>query len=350
MGVVPCPDTLHGRSSFQPSPARDATVDTQHRDRPAIGSFQNSRTPPAARLGFCCALGLLHFFLSGCATKRVEPRVVANLSGYSEGIVFDADNAAFVSVLHHQTVYTLRSSDAPAAWYRTPEPNGHKILPDGSHLLAARGGIHHIDSGGTLIKVLAPQLVTPNDLALDGDGGVYISVPAEAEQQRNSMQSGVYYLDSTGTATKVAGEFCYPNGLIVRPDGKTLLVDDSCTRQIVEFQITAPGVLSGRRLWAQLPNSKSVPDGMTIDQAGRVYMADYGTGDIVVFDTAGHILHSHPTGLQHPSNVAFGGNALRDLYVTGSRNSQDGLGQLLVLPLGVAGRSSLTLPASIRTR
>ena len=325
-------------------------MDTQHRDRPAIGSIQNSRTPPAARLGLCCALGLLHFFLSGCATKRVEPRVVANLSGYSEGIVFDADNAAFVSVLHHQTVYTLRSSDAPAAWYRTPEPNGHKILPDGSHLLAARGGIHHVDSGGTLIKVLAPQLTTPNDLALDGDGGVYISVPAEAEQQRDSLQSGVYYLDSTGTATKVAGEFCYPNGLIVRPDGRTLLVDDSCTRQIVEFQITAPGVLSGRRLWAQLPNPKSVPDGMTIDQAGRVYMADYGTGDIVVFDTAGQIVRRYATGLQHPSNVSFGGTGLTDLYVTGSRSAEDGLGQLLVLPLGVAGRSSLTLPASIRTR
>ncbi|MCX5689916.1 MAG: SMP-30/gluconolactonase/LRE family protein [Planctomycetota bacterium] len=288
--------------------------------------------------------------MGGCGASRFEPRLVADLPGYSEGIVLDANGSHFASTLHRESVFIIRGTSPPAVWYHAPEPNGHKVLPDGTHLLAAKGGLHHIDETGTLIEVLTPQLATPNDLALDGDGGVYISVPAESEQQRDGMQSGVYYLDSTGSVTKVAGEFCYPNGIVVRPDGRTLLVNDSCTRQIVEFQITAPGVLSGRRVWAQLPDAKSVPDGMTLDQAGRIYMADYGTGDIVVFDHAGKVVRRYPTGLDHPSNVAFGGPALNDLYVTGSRNAEDGLGQLLVLPLGITGRSSLTLPAPILTR
>lgn len=283
----------------------------------------------------------------GCAASPVEPRTVAELSGYSEGIVFDADGAAYASTLHRQAVWIMRGSSPPVSWYSTIDPNGHKILPDGSHLIAAKGGIHHVDATGTLIEVLAPQLTTPNDLALDGDGGVYVTVPAVSGQEREAKQSGVFYIDSSRAVLKVAGDFCYPNGVVVRPDGKTLLVNDSCTRKIFEFQITSPGVITDRRVLAELPDPKSVPDGMTIDRAGRLYMADYGTGDVVVLDHAGKVLHRYPTGLQHPSNVAFGGSDLTDLYVTGARRDEDGLGQLVVLPLGVRGRSNLTLPPSI---
>jgi gluconolactonase len=286
----------------------------------------------------------------GCAASPVEPRTVAELPGYSEGIVFDAEGSAYASTLHRQTVWVMRGSNPPVSWYNTIEPNGHKILRDGSHLIAARGGIHHVDATGKLIEVLAPQLATPNDVALDGDGGVYVSVPAVTVQERDAKQSGVFYIDSSRAVHQVASEFCYPNGVVVRPDGKTLLVNDSCTRKIYEFQIASPGVITDRRVLAELSDPKSVPDGMTIDEAGRLYMADYGTGDIVVLDRVGAHLRRYPTGLQHPSNVAFGGRDLTDLYVTGARRDEDGLGQLVVLQLGVPGRSNLTLPLSIRPR
>jgi gluconolactonase len=272
------------------------------------------------------------------------------MASYTEGIVFDAHGAAFVSVQNNETVVVIRGSAPPAAWYRTNTPNGHKVLHDGTHLLAARGGVHHVDAEGTLIEVLAPQLATPNDLSLDGDGGVYITAPAESDADREASRSGVYYLDSSRAVHQVASGFCYPNGIVVRPDGKTLLVNDSCNRQIHEFQITSPGVITARRLFAELPDPRSVPDGMTLDQAGLLYMADYGRGMIVVFDQSGKIIREIATGLEHASNAAFGGDALTDLYVTGSLAGEEKLGQLVVLPLNVRGRNPLTLPASIRER
>lgn len=296
----------------------------------------------------CFAVIGLVVHTCGCSQSQVQPRVVAELPGYCEGIVFDADGAAFASTVQRETVYVLRGSSPPAGWYRTIEPNGHKVLPDGTHLIAARGGVHHVDPDGKLIEVLAPQLTTPNDLALDGDGGVYITVPAESDQDRKANRSGVYYLDSTRAVHKVADDFCYPNGIVVRPDGRSLVVNDSCNRRIYEFQIASPGVLSGRRILAEVSDSRSVPDGMTFDQAGRLYMADYGTGMIVVFSRSGEVVREHPTGLQHPSNVAFGGKHHTDLYVTGSPGNQDGPGRLLVLPLGIPGR--LVLPDSVRGR
>ena len=89
---------------------------------------------------------------------------------------------------------------------------------------------------------------------------------------------------------------------------------------------------------------------MTFDQDGRLYVADYGTGFVTVFDGTGRLLGRYSTGMQHPSNVAFGGVALQDLYVTGAPVNEGGAGQLVVLPLGVRGRSSVALPASIGRR
>ncbi len=299
------------------------------------------------RCGVAIGLSVL---ACGCSPSRVQPRVAADLAGYSEGIVFDAEGAAFVSALHRESVYVIRGSSPPAHWHHAIEPNGHRVLPDGTHLVAVRGGVRHVDPDGRLIEVLAPQLVTPNDLSLDGDGGVYVTVPAESEQDRGAGRSGVYYLDSGRIVHKVAEEFCYPNGIAVRPDGKTLVVNDSCDRRIYEFQIASPGVLTSRRVFAEVSDARSIPDGMTLDQAGQLYMADYGRGVIVVFTQSGEVLREYPTGLEHPSNAAFGGDTLMNLYVTGSPGIEDGPGRLVVLPLGIPGRSALALPTAMGGR
>lgn len=312
----------------------------------AIRSVRGAVISTARR---AASIGLVAVTL-GCSTSQVQPRLVAEFPGYSEGIVFDAQGAAFASTVQKESVFVIRGSDPPVRWYSTIEPNGHKILPDGTHLLAARGGVHHVDPDGTLIEVLAPLLATPNDLALDGDGGVYITAPAESGEDRKAMRSGLYYLDSARELYKVADDFCYPNGVAVRADGKSLVVNDSCTRRIYEFKISAPGVLTDRRILAELAESRSVPDGMTFDQAGRLYMADYGAGVVVVLGESGQVLRTYPTGLEHASNVSFGGRNRTDLYITGSPGKQGGIGQLVVLPLGMRGRSVMALPASIRER
>ena len=162
--------------------------------------------------------------------------MAANLDGYSEGIVFAADGVAYVSGLHRETVYRIRSNEPPTVWFRVKEPNGHKILADGSHLIAARGGIYHVGPDARLLEVLGGNIATPNDLALDGDGGAYISAPAELEKDQQERRSRIYYLDSKGSVHQVADGFRYPNGVIVRPDGRALLVNDTDTRQVYELR------------------------------------------------------------------------------------------------------------------
>lgn len=280
---------------------------------------------------------------------HVTPRVVAELKGYSEGVVQDQQGAIYVSLLHRGAVYRLDPSGQPAVWVRLTEPNGHKVLADGAHLVAARGGVHRLSPSGERLGVISDGMVTPNDLALDGNGGVYVSVPAALRHDQRMGLSSIYYLDATGGAARVADGFCYPNGIVVRPDGRALLVNDSCARQVFLFDIQSPGVIRGRRVFAEVPDSGSITDGMTFDGAGRLYMADYGTGDVFVFDPGGRVLRRYPTGMRRPSNVAFVGPG-GDLYVTGAPIAENGDGRLVVLPLGVRGRSSMAVPDAVRAK
>jgi sugar lactone lactonase YvrE len=83
---------------------------------------------------------------------------------------------------------------------------------------------------------------------------------------------------------------------------------------------------------------------MAFDEAGRLYVAHWGSGRVEVLGADGRLLRRYPAGQQLPSNVAFGGVGLRDLYVTGSPVNEQGDGILTRLPLGVRGRSSRELP------
>lgn len=185
--------------------------------------------------------------------EQAQPRTVAELEGFSEGIVWNARGGAFVSLPHRGAACRIPTSGTPVLWYQVLEPNGHEILADDSHRIAAHGGIHHVSAEGRWIEVLGSELVNPNDMALDGDGGVYVSVPAATEDDQTNRLSGLYYLDAKRSPQRVADAFCYPNGIVVSPDGRTLVVNDSCTRQILRFRILAPGSIGEESLPTHAP-------------------------------------------------------------------------------------------------
>jgi gluconolactonase len=294
---------------------------------------------------------LLASLIQACglpATERVLPETVADLDGYSEGIVFDTAGVAYVSLEHRHVVVRIAPGGSPEPWLDIDGPNGHRVLPDGSHLIAARGGVFHVAPDARILDTVpvripgGPELL-PNDLALDGHGGFYVTAPADRAEDRVAG-SRVFYVDSARQPREVASGFLYPNGIVVRADGRVLLVDDGGTNAVYRFDIVAPGDLRNQALFASLPDSGTYPDGMTLDAAGRLYVAHYGAGRVEVLAPDGRLLRRYATGSRLPSNVAFGGPGLGELYVTGSPSDEQGAGILTRLPLGVRGRSGSALP------
>ena len=107
--------------------------------------------------------------------------------GIQEGVAFDARGAGFISVGRNaadtHAVYQLGPNSEPTLWIRLRIPNGHKVLPDGTHIVAADGVVLHLAPDGALLDSLTTipwsRPPPPNDIALDGHGGFFFTDTGE---------------------------------------------------------------------------------------------------------------------------------------------------------------------------
>jgi sugar lactone lactonase YvrE len=124
-------------------------------------------------------------------------------------------------------------------------------------------------------------------------------------------------VEADGRARVVAKGLHFPNGMVITPDGRTLIVGETMGHRLTAFDIQPDGSLANRRVYAQLPEDVS-PDGIALDAEGAVWLAnpegEYGVlrvregGEIVerlALDTEGYA-------------VMLGGPARRHLFICGS--------------------------------
>ena len=256
----------------------------------------------------------------------VAPVKIAEVPGYCEGIVFDRDGMAYVSDTNHGTIYRVAPDGTTAVWAKTPAPNGHRILADGTHLVADKGAVLHLDAHGKRLKDASAEsegkpLRAPNDIALNPGGGFYFTDPGGSDVQHPI--GTVHFVDAQGHTRRIAEGLAFPNGIVLRPDGRTLLVGESGFNRVLAFEVTGPGRLGKRTVFATLPKKKgdqidNAPDGMALDEAGNLFVAHYGMHTIQVLGRDGRLLRSYPAGNLTASNVAFGGPNMDQLYITGA--------------------------------
>jgi len=105
------------------------------------------------------------------------------------------------------------------------------------------------------------------------------------------------------------------------PDERTLYVADSWGEHLIAFSVAPDGALSGRHDFARLAGFRTSPegpvsgaDGITVDAAGRVYVAT--SAGVEVFSPEGAALGTIALPKQ-PQNLAFGGADRSQLYVVG---------------------------------
>ena len=255
---------------------------------------------------------------------------VAEVPGYSEGVVVGRDGAIYISDVYNGTIYRVAPAGGePVAWARTGAPNGHKILADGTHLVCdgSRRAVLRLDAAGKIIGEASSEcdgkrLRAPNDLALDGgNGGFYFTDPGGSS--RENPVGTVHYVDARGKTHLAAGGLAFPNGIALRRDGKRLLVGESHHNRVLSYEVVAPGKLGRMTVFADLPAKgegqiASEPDGMCLDEEGNLYVAHYGMRQVQVLSPAGKIIRRYPGGNLTTSNVAFGGPRMDQLYVTGA--------------------------------
>jgi gluconolactonase len=188
---------------------------------------------------------------------------------------------------------------------------------------AGEGGqrrVVRIDVKTKVVAVVADsfegkKLNSPNDLALDAQGGVYFTDPRYSPSEGVEQPvMGVYYTDASGKTARVIDDLERPNGILVSPDAKHLYVAEPNRRELHRYDITAPGKLSGKKLifTGDRERDGGGPDGMAHDARGNIY-ATYK--DVVVLDPDGRALGRIPVP-EHPANCCFGGTDNKTLFIT----------------------------------
>ena len=280
-----------------------------------------------------CVAAVLLLFASGTAGKLppeggVRAVKIAEVPGYTEGVVFDGAGAAYISDTYHGKIYRVTPDGRTEVWAETGAPNGHKILADGTHLVCdgSRHAVLRLDASGKVIGEASREsggtpLRAPNDLTLDGRGGFYFTDPGGSSAEKPI--GTIHYVDVRGRTSLVAEGLAFPNGIVLRPGGKTLLVGESSHNRVLSFDVRAPGRLTNMRVFASLPKKgegqiENAPDGMCLDEDGNLFVAHYGMRRVQVLSPSGRLLRSYPGGNLTTSNVAFGGPRMDQLYVTGA--------------------------------
>jgi sugar lactone lactonase YvrE len=149
-------------------------------------------------------------------------------------------------------------------------------LPDGRLLVVSgqEGVLLRREPDGSLVPHADMSSVSDpppgNELVVDARGNAYVN---GGQRLGEASATGVIALvTSDGRARQVADGLAFPNGMLVMPDGKTLIVAESYAKRLTAFDIAPDGALANRRVWADLGDG--VPDGICADAENAVWYAD----------------------------------------------------------------------------
>ncbi len=193
----------------------------------------------------------------------------------------------------------------------------------------ATSRVSRLEDDGT-VRVLADtwqgrELNSPNDIVVDDRGGIWFTDPLYGRESNTGVVReaelpfrGVFRIDALGDLHLIDDDYDGPNGLCFSPDRSRLYVNDSERRHIRGYEIDAEGGPSGGQIFAETRDDDGTlgtgsPDGMKVDAMGNVWCG--GPGGIHVFDANATLLGVILTP-RFPANFCFGGDDMRDLFVT----------------------------------
>jgi sugar lactone lactonase YvrE len=216
--------------------------------------------------------------------------------------------------------------------------SGHVVAA--GHRLAIRDG-----KGERTLAIVEQDLQDNrfNDCKCDPQGRLWAGTMSK---RRAPGTAAVYRLSAGGEIERVIAETTLSNGLAWSPHGDTMYFIDSTTQRIDAFDFDArTGDVSDRRPLVAIDPDDGLPDGMTVDAEGGIWVCLFGGAALRRYTPEGHLDTAIPLPTTNPTSPVFGGPDLRTLYITTARHrlTPDQLateplaGAVLTLDPGVQG-------------
>lgn len=232
--------------------------------------------------------------------------------------------------LWHPTEGMLYWVDIERGRYHRLDPvtMGHEIIEVGERLgvlgFRARGGMVLAGENGfaffdphtrVLERIADPEADRPetrfNDGAVDRRGRFW------AGTLGITFQNSLYRLDPDLSLRRMETGIDISNGIGWSPDNRVMYYVDSTPQQIYAYDFDLEsGEIANRRVFVDRSAEQGVPDGLTVDADGGVWIAVWEGACVEQYDPQGKLVRRVSVPALYPTSVAFGGAGLDELYVT----------------------------------
>lgn len=242
--------------------------------------------------------------------------------------------------------YDPASDENEVIYQHSASIGGHTLQEDSSLVLFCTDGrILKLRDGDTEVLVESiPEVVGSrfNDVAADPLGGVFCgTMPLVNGDAR------LYRLAPDGSLTLVWNDLGLSNGIGFGPDNAVMYLSDSDNRVVYRADFdTSTAELSNREILIRLNDDVAVPDGMTVDANGDLWIAVWDGSCLLHYSVDGELLDKLTFPVKKVSSINFGGDDFATAYITTAggtnRGGDDGklAGSLFKTSIpGVSGRS-----------
>ena len=231
----------------------------------------------------------------------------------------------YFSDLHGNTVYAVDTSGNLEAIVKLDddEPSGLGWLPDGRMLIVSMRNrkLLVLDSGVLAEFADLSGIATYhcNDMVTDLKGRSYVgNFGYDLHNNAEFQKAALILVHPDGTTELAADGLSFPNGTVITPDGKTLIVGESFGARLTAFDISPDGSLTNRREWAKMDGA--VPDGICLDDAGGIWVASPVSNEALRVIEGGEVTDRVKTENQAYACM-LGGLDGKTLFIMTSRSS-----------------------------
>lgn len=281
-------------------------------------------------------------------------KVLAEGLKFPEGPVAMADGSVcFVEIAAGRVSRVSRTGVVTEVAKTGGGPNGLAVGPDGALYVCNNGGfltrevdgethvihgelpadyvsgsIQRVDPHTGEVTTLYTRcgdvaLSAPNDLVFDAYGGFYFTDFGKIRKRSRDTGSVYYALPDGRSIREVVHPIANPNGIGLSPDQRTLYVAETETSRLWAFSIREPGSVerqgfpspNGGRLVCGLPGYQRF-DSLALEAGGNLCVGTLIAGQVTVISPEGQVVRQVAMPEAYPTNICFGGHAMRKAYVT----------------------------------
>ena len=256
--------------------------------------------------------------INGGALTRVraggEQEVIAQLGGAPNGAAVGPDGAVYVCNNGGSMIITQTGDERGVVVRHNPDYVG--------------GSIQRVDLATGDVSTLYERcdgraLNSPNDIVFDREGGFWFTCFGHSDGEVRQL-GGIYYALADGSSIRrCRNDQMMANGICLSPDQRTLYWGDSILQKLWAVEILGPGEIpppegpaAGRPVITMA--GLQWPDGLAVEESGRVCMATLFNGGVTVVDPGAGTSEHHPVPDPITTNLAFGAADMRDAWITGS--------------------------------